>query len=306
MYDIIPDIHGDYFKLKKTLISLGYEFRSHGWVHPQGRKAIFLGDFIDGGMDNGLIIKNVREMMSNGNAYAIMGNHELNALLYHTVGSDGNYLREHTVKNTNQHQSFLREFPLNSKESQDVLDWFISLPLFLEFEGFRVVHAFWDYESILTIKNVCNNNKLSYELLESAADLDNLLGVALETILKGPEVPLPNDVSIKDNKGVERENMRFKWWNNFAKTYRDCAVSVPEKQLKYLPNIEISDERVLEQRYSDTDKPLFFGHYKLNGTPEMIQQNVLCLDCPEYSVAYRWNKNDKSISQKNILVTSRF
>lgn len=305
MYDIIPDIHGDYFKLKKILVSLGYEFNTNGWSHPGGRKAVFLGDFIDGGIDNFIIVNNVKEMVDNGNAFAIMGNHEFNAILYHTRGDTEEYLRPHSDKNTSQHKNFLKELPLGSKEAESVIDWFISLPLFLEFEEFRVVHAFWSYEAIHNIKNICSSHRLTSDLLLNAASEDDMLGISLESILKGPEFELPDDIYITDNKGFKRNVVRLKWWSVFGKTYRDFSTSITRKQKNTLPNVEIDDDLIKNNMYRDSDKPLFFGHYKLEGKPEILQGNVLCLDCPEYCVAYRWNEGDTDIKYDNILVTER-
>ena len=85
MWDIIPDIHGQADKLEGLLKLLGYREVKEVWRHSDSeRSAIFLGDFIDRGPENAKVIRIVRSMINAGTAQAIMGNHELNAIHFHT------------------------------------------------------------------------------------------------------------------------------------------------------------------------------------------------------------------------------
>jgi hypothetical protein len=83
MYDLIGDIHGHADELVQLLEALGYRKHGRTYVHPE-RKVIFLGDFIDRGPKIREVLEIVRPMVEQGNALAVMGNHELNALAYHT------------------------------------------------------------------------------------------------------------------------------------------------------------------------------------------------------------------------------
>ena len=78
-YDIIGDIHGHAEALKALLEDLGYGLKGSVWGHPD-RQAIFLGDFIDRGPRQVEAVDIVRRMVDAGNAQAVMGNHELNAI----------------------------------------------------------------------------------------------------------------------------------------------------------------------------------------------------------------------------------
>ena len=111
--DLVPDLHGQAGKLDAALASLGWRRRGAGWTHPEpGRSIVFLGDFIDRGPENRAVIRTVRELMDAGRARAVMGNHELNALHFHTRHPEtGEPLRAHSPKNLRQHRSFLAEFP---------------------------------------------------------------------------------------------------------------------------------------------------------------------------------------------------
>ena len=108
MYDLIGNIHGHSAELHALLAELGYRQEDGAFRHPD-RKAIFLGDFIDRGSGSMAVIETVRTMVEAGSALAVMGNHEFNALAYHTPHPEkpGEYLRPRTPKNTTQHQATL-------------------------------------------------------------------------------------------------------------------------------------------------------------------------------------------------------
>jgi predicted MPP superfamily phosphohydrolase len=94
MYDLIGDIHGHADELAQLLETLGYD-KSRGVYRHSERKVIFLGDFIDRGPKIRQTLEIVRPMVEAGDALAVMGNHEFNALAYHTEDPDepGKFLR---------------------------------------------------------------------------------------------------------------------------------------------------------------------------------------------------------------------
>ena len=164
-FDIIPDIHGQSAKLDAALAGLGWKRSALGWIHPDpDRQIVFLGDFIDRGPDNRAVLKTVRDLVDAGKAKAIMGNHELNALHFHTMHpDDGQPLRAHSPKNIRQHRTFLDQFPPGDPQTRDVLDWMRSLPLFLEEDGFRAVHACWIDASLDRLKTLTGDGVLTEE-----------------------------------------------------------------------------------------------------------------------------------------------
>ena len=110
-YDIIGDIHGHGSALVALLEHLGYQDHGDGYRHPT-REVVFLGDFIDRGEDlreHRMVMDTVMPMVNNGFAQAVMGNHEFNALAFHTE-ADGKPLRLHSDKNLKQHRAFLNEY----------------------------------------------------------------------------------------------------------------------------------------------------------------------------------------------------
>jgi hypothetical protein len=63
---------------------MGYSLRVHLWTHRE-RKAIFVGDYIDRGPADLETLYMVKKMVDAGAAYAIMGNHEYNALAFESI-----------------------------------------------------------------------------------------------------------------------------------------------------------------------------------------------------------------------------
>lgn len=303
--DIIPDIHGQADKLRVALKNLGWQRNGTTWLHPEpDRQIVFLGDFIDRGPENGTVIRIVRELMDAGRAQAIMGNHELNALHFHTEDPDtGEPLRAHAKHNLVQHHSFLNEFPLGASQTKDVLDWMRGLPLFLETEEFRAVHAAWIKPAIADLRRQTRNGLLSEEqLIKTGRKGDALYGLT-ERILKGPENRLPGELSFNDKDGQQRFEVRFKWWSGDAQTWRQVAMSVPD--LNQLPDSPLPTN-LLTDIYPAGDKPVFFGHYWMSGQPELQSANAICLDYSAGTVGplvtYKHSSGSKKLSLKNVAI----
>ena len=275
--DIIPDIHGQAEKLRLALKNLGWRRNGTTWVHPEpDRQIVFLGDFIDRGPENGAVIRIVRELMDAGRAQAVMGNHELNAIHFHTADPDtGAPLRAHDQDNLNQHESFLKEFPLGSSQTKDVLDWMRGLPLFIETEGFRAVHAAWIQPAIDDLRQQTGAGVLSAEQLVRAGRKGDAFYDLAEAIAKGPEARLHGPHSFEDKGGKVRYHVRVKWWNSDAQNWRQVAMSVPN--VDQLPDEPLPDD-LFATIYPVRDKPVFFGHYWMFGEPELQSANTLCLD----------------------------
>ncbi|NRP31765.1 MULTISPECIES: metallophosphoesterase [unclassified Aliiroseovarius] len=275
MYDIIPDIHGQAGKLRAALCNLGYSEKRGAWRHTDpNRHAIFLGDFIDRGPDNGEVIRIVRGMIDAGTASAVMGNHELNAIHFHTRDENGP-LRDHSQKNIDQHASFLKEFPHGSDAAREAIAWMRTLPLYLEFDSFRAVHACWNEAGIQELKALTGNGVMSEDQLIEAADKRHALFELVETALKGPELQLPDGFFFVDKGGHKRREVRRKWWDGRAVSWRDIAISVPNPE--QLPDRKLPDD-VLTSAYPSDAAPVFFGHYWMTGNPLLQAENALCLD----------------------------
>ncbi len=82
-FDIIGDVHGCYDELVMLLGKLGYtEDAESGMIHPDGRKAVFLGDLCDRGPKNIEVLRLAMKMVKSGNALAVPGNHDVKLVKY--------------------------------------------------------------------------------------------------------------------------------------------------------------------------------------------------------------------------------
>ena len=302
-YDIIGDIHGHVVTLIQLLGKLGYYEKNGFFQHPNGRKVIFLGDFIDRGPNIRETLQLVKAMTDNGTAEAIMGNHEYNAICFHLKDKvKGGHLRKHKFKNITQHIETIRQFVEYEKEWANWIVWFQGLPLFIEKSDFRVVHACWDEKSVTQIKSVSLNNALPESVIYDAQEPGTKIYEAIERTLKGPETVLPNGLYFHDKDGRKRFEVRTKWWLN--------ADGLEYNQYVMHEATELEGRKIMSgdiaenSYYSENAPPVFFGHYWLKGEPVLQKSNAICLD---YSVAkggkliaYRFN-GEKELTLKSLV-----
>lgn len=85
-FDLIGDVHGCYDELVALLNRLGYD-EAHGWAHPDGRKAVFVGDLTDRGPSSPEVLDLVIRLHRDGRALAVVGNHD-DRLLRYLLGRD--------------------------------------------------------------------------------------------------------------------------------------------------------------------------------------------------------------------------
>jgi len=306
-YDLIGDIHGHSEPLIELLTKLDYQPVDGVYRH-ESRQVIFLGDFIDRGPDQRGVLEIVRAMVDEGSALSVMGNHEFNAIAYHTLDPDDHnrHLRVHFEKNRKQHEAFLEVFEGKS-DYAETIEWFRSLPLWLELDGIRVVHACWDEAlmSLLRDKHPSVNEYLDDDLLVRASRKGSEEYEAVETLLKGKEIELPDGQSFFDKDGNPRHNLRVRWFDGDAATYQEAFLG-PEKARSHIPEDPIGADHLIQ--YSHEAPPVFVGHYWLDNDPGVLATNVACLD---YSVAaksgwklvaYRWDGERTLSNNKFVFV----
>ncbi|ADE54192.1 metallophosphoesterase [Coraliomargarita akajimensis] len=306
-YDIIGDIHGHADALEALLEALGYVYERGAYRHPEGRRAIFVGDFIDRGPEIPRCLEIVQAMWYHDTALAVLGNHEVNALAYHSLGADGKPLRAHTERARKQHAGTLEQFADSPLDWQRALAWFELLPVFLELDGLIVVHAAWDRR----LPYFLPGGRVNREML---ADMQGQRVSPAAKLLKravaGQEVKLPEGSCFTDSKGVEHPDIRVAWWKNLHGATYAGALFPPGG---VAPKVRIGGFHGVETgRYHKQQKPVFFGHYWLN--PEVhtlapVESNICCVD---YSVArdgilvaYRWDGEQVLSADKFVTVDSK-
>ncbi|MGI9125750.1 MAG: metallophosphoesterase [Mycobacterium sp.] len=305
-YDIIGDVHGCATKLTSLLGELGYRPDGSGvYRHPE-RTAVFVGDLIDRGDEQLQVLTLVKAMVDAGSAQIVMGNHEFNAICWATRfpaghSKAGEPLREHSEHNDIQHAAFTA---LSPEDQAYWIEWFKTLPLWLDLGGIRVVHACWHEESMKAVLDATGNSgRLStVEHYVYAVTKGSDLYEAVEVLLKGPEIPLL-DYDMEpywDHESQKwRKKARIKWWDHDASTLPALAElrGAKLKNGDRYPEVESRrvDEKYLGYVYTD-HIPLFYGHYWREWEPVETDDWTTYTACVDFSavrggtmVAYRWS-----------------
>jgi hypothetical protein len=291
-YDVIGDIHGQAGKLEALLRELGYVNRAAGWLPPQGRQAVFLGDLIDRGPEQVEVVRTVRSMIDAGHARSVMGNHEFNAIGFATPRRDepARFLRRHSPEKRSQHAEFLRQVGEGSALHRELVGWFRSLPPMLDLGQIRVVHAWWHQPYVdIVARRVACDRAMDDDFLHEAYAKGSPEREAMEGLTKGLEIRLPAGHSFLDHGGVERHEVRARWWHVEPRSYRDVAI-VGHGQDHRVPDHPLPDDYA-GARVDGT--PVFVGHYWMTGKPALQSPKVVCVDYSAAKdgplVAYRWD-----------------
>lgn len=303
-YDLIGDIHGCGQTLIKLLEQMGYSKKNGVYHHPK-RKVVFIGDIVDRGPNIRLACHVVRDMVDAGYADIVMGNHEYNIVTYCRKAPSGfkrEYLREHTKRNSFIVEQTLQQFANYPQEFNEFLDWFIDIPLFLDNEHFRAVHACWDQAMIDEYVKRYGSNYLTEAMLPESVESGTFLSQFLDRMLRGTSLKLPNNRSMTAKDGMVRQFFRTKFWEETPERYSD-VVFQPDPLPDDIEHALLSpDEKKQLLFYGPNEKPLFIGHYWMQGLPSPIAPNIVCLDysAVKYGrlVAYRLDQETRPQAHK--------
>jgi hypothetical protein len=207
-------------------------------------------------------------------------------------------LRKHSERNATQHAAFLEQLGEGSPEYCDAINWFRQLPVWLELPGLRVVHACWHEPSraalgaYLDARQCFTDNGFREALRRGSKAF-----AAAEILLKGPE-HLPRGMTFTDHSGHERREVRVRWWDPHATTFKQGAIGIDDR-LDQLPDLELpTDFRYLE------NTPVLFGHYWMPEEPRITFPTAAC---PDFSVAkngyltaYRWS-GERELSNEHLV-----
>ena len=289
--DIIGDVHGEIEPLNALLERLGYPTKGR---LPKDRQLVFLGDLVDRGPDSVAVVRRVRGLVDEG-ALCVLGNHELN-ILRNDEKDDNEWL-----------------FQGESDSVQEEMKEFMAqLPLALERDDLRIVHACWDESAIEQARSYGGKaielfkdiedqilNHPEHQELKAEADQEK----KLRPSKKLPEYPpmldrfaewelkqqLENPVKVltsgQERKGIKpdwingkyRYTERVDWWD----TYRDDELVVIGHYW-----------RSRHQGFRPVEGPDPFEgiHYKARLGPA---KRVMCID---YSIGARHKERRKGTS----------
>ncbi|MEO8497716.1 MAG: metallophosphoesterase [Planctomycetota bacterium] len=250
--DIVGDIHGEIAPLRSLLRHLGYD---DDGSNPDGRRLVFVGDLTDRGPDSPAVVDFVQSLVESNRAQCVLGNHDLNILLGHRKHDNSWFFGEEFIEDGIVVPQVLADDSIR----QQVLAFFATLPIALEREDLRVVHACWNDDMIEMARDASDVVALyneHHELIEGSfpvLDLDKT-GKVLEHQNKNPVKLLSSGPEERTDEPIHasgkiRNERRVQWW-------------------------------------SDYDGPFcVFGHYSiLDGQPRG-NESTFCVD---YGVGKRW------------------
>jgi hypothetical protein len=225
--DVIGDVHGEISALETLLHRLGYGESGH---HSQGRRLVFVGDLTDRGPDSHAVLDLVRGLVGRGRAQCVLGNHEFNILADRPKPENSWFLSDAppllwAARSVAQKEA-------DPMARQAILDFFAQLPLALEREDLRVVHACWDEEMIDVVRAETEvlpvyrqyRDRIAASAVRAGldavdSDLAHQNGNPVKLLTSGPETrtQVPWELN-----GKLRLEIRVPWWES----YRDGVLCV--------------------------------------------------------------------------------
>ena len=297
-YDIIGDVHGQATLLKNMLKEFGYSKRNGSFEHAE-RKAIFVGDFINRGPEIRETVKIIRSMVEDGNALCVLGNHELNAIIFNLKDQTGTRFFRRSSKMRLTLMQTLSEFSKYQGEWKSHLKWMRSLPMYLDLGKIRVVHACWQDDNIQLLKEHLTTAKLKKSFLRKMSKNNTELSRAFWETCKGIDFQMPRDLLVFDDLGRAHRSFRSKWWiNPSGKSFKELSFETRFE----LPSYTIPEELIIERKAYNSEEPIvFFGHYCLKNGENILSHNLCCLDsCVSKNgklTAYQWNGESRLIKE---------
>nr|WP_286238177.1 metallophosphoesterase [Neptuniibacter halophilus] len=279
-YDLIGDVHGCCLSLELLLEKLGYSKKNGVYQHPQ-RQVIFLGDIVDRGPRIREALHLVYDMVASGAAQIVMGNHEFNFLSYCTRGREGSglsFLREHNPRHHRILAETLEQLANYPQEQAKFMQWIREMPVYLEFEHFRVVHACWHQRLIDRFEAEYPNHVIDDRFLHRSSQRGTFEWALMDRLLRGTHLRLPEGEVMVSKDGFERRFFRTKFWAEEPELYGD-VVFQPDPLPEHIALMQLTEQDYNDLLYYGPEqKMLFIGHYWREGEPAPITSNIACLD----------------------------
>lgn len=273
----IGDIHGHAAALEAMLKTLGWKQQDGRWRGPANTRLVFVGELIDHGPDNRRAVELVRDLVERDLATCVLGNHKTNAIQFHTPDPEnpGKHLRPQSDKNFRQHEAFLNEYGNDPAGLKDTLAWFRTLPMAVETPRWRCVHACWHPDPLNHLHHENGTWRMPEDRWLHTARAGQPERQAIDVLLNGPEIDLPNGAFYHDKDGHQRDNARLKWWARHPSSLGE-AILMPGRADGL--DLDQPFDGAAYPGYPAGATPVFFGHYWRTGTPSPELPNAACID----------------------------
>lgn len=293
--DLIGDIHGCAASLRLLLERLGYTEQSGVYRHPS-RRVIFVGDLLDRGPRIRETVAIVRSMVDAGQAEVVMGNHEYNYLCYRTPSLErpDRFLRDHTPRNQRIVQQTLDQYANHPADERDLLNWILDIPLLIEYDNLRVVHACWHKPLIKRLlTEVSADARVDMDFVHRSTVHESFEYLVMDRLLRGTHMRLPNNEVMISKDGFKRSFFRTKFWSREPQKLID-VVFQPDPLPEHIAMEPLTAANLAQlQHYDSSERALFIGHFWCEGAPTPVAPNIACLDysAVKYGklVAYRFD-----------------
>jgi len=234
--DIVGDAHGEIDALRSLMQHLGY---NEDGIHPEGRRLIFVGDLTDRGPDSPAVVELVQQLVEAGHAQCVLGNHDLNLLLNHPKHENKWFYGEEFLDGDG---NVIPQKYADYSRREKLLDFFATLPMALERDDLRVVHACWDDNMLSLARRSSNVVSLYHEHADriefDAAkrpemdDIDRgLLHQNMNPVKKLTSGPEERTEQAVERGGKMRNERRVHWWKDYRDTF--CVFghySIPDRE----------------------------------------------------------------------------
>ncbi|MFN8021090.1 MAG: hypothetical protein U0Q03_06120 [Acidimicrobiales bacterium] len=290
-YDVIGELRASPVRLDALLGHLGYERRGDGpYAHPAGRTAIFVGGVVGPHGTRVSCAPMVRDMVDAGSALMVLGPHELDVA---TGAATTARPRELVLAGAAAPPSS----PSSPEPTPDdeLVAWLRTVPLWLDLPGLRVVFACWSEFDVEQLRSDLGGNCLDADD-HLALATDGSTRTAIDTLVHGPEVVLPERFHRVGADGVVRRTARYRWWGDGPMTLRARAL-VPAGSFDRSgrAHADLDDTPILDPMpvlFTD-GAPVVVGRHWYPGAPVLRTPAVLSLDHtaqhPRQTTVYRWS-----------------
>lgn len=134
-----------------------------------------------------------------------------------------------------------------------MIEWFLTLPLWLDLPQLRVVHACWHPGHMAELTPyLVHGNKLNADIVGMGSRDGSMRFRTIEGLTKSLEVELPEDHFFIDKDGHRRTSVRTRWWDGDARTFRQTALSTenvhkPSVQKRWLKTEVSAPNKIYEK-----------------------------------------------------------
>ncbi len=237
----------------------------------KGRRLVFVGDLTDRGPDSPSVVELVKALIEMERAQCVLGNHELNIILGLKKFDNGWFFGEKFNDKTTG-QPVIQHLLTEQEARDEIVSFFATLPLVLQREDVRVVHACWQPEMV--------------EMASEASDVLKLYEQHRFNINLG--------LAIRSDLQNWQKEQRHQNLNPVKVLTSGLEVKV-DQPFEASGKIRYLDRYPWWQDYQD-ETFCFFGHYSQPFGQPRGPQKAICVD---YGVARRWVPKDPGDSSPN-------